>query len=180
MQSIAAARLGREATLPAAGTGSFERLFKEEYARVVSVAYRVLGDRAQAEDVAQEVFLQLHRRRGQELASAPAWLHAAAVHRALNVLRDGRRRARRELLHAEVTAAMRAEGDPARLVEDAAQLKEVRSALDRLSRKSATVLALRYGGLSYAEVAAALGVRVGQIGTLLRRAEEALRREVKA
>ena len=44
--------------------------------------------------------------------------------------------------------------------------------------RSAAVLALRYSGLSYAEVAAALGVGVGQVGTMLRRAEAALRKEI--
>ena len=38
---------------------------------------------------------------------------------------------------------------------------------------------MRYSGLSYAEIAAALGVSTGQIGTLLRRAEAALRKEMK-
>jgi len=54
----------------------------------------------------------------------------------------------------------------------------VRAALGRLPAKSAAVLALRYSGLSYAETAAALGVNVGQVGTLLRRAEAALRKEM--
>ena len=58
------------------------------------------------------------------------------------------------------------------------QRQEVRQALARLPKKSATVLALRYSGLSYAEVAAALGVKTGQVGTLLRRAETALRKEM--
>ena len=54
----------------------------------------------------------------------------------------------------------------------------VREALARIPAKSACVLALRYSGLSYAEVAAAIGVNTDQIGTLLRRAEDALRKEV--
>ena len=44
--------------------------------------------------------------------------------------------------------------------------------------KPAAVLVLRASGLSYAEVAQALGVGIGQVGTLLRRAEAALRKEV--
>src|SRR5207249_7465926 len=41
----------------------FERLFVQEYAKVVAIAYRVLADRTAAEDVAQEVFLKFHRDR---------------------------------------------------------------------------------------------------------------------
>ena len=52
----------------------------------------------------------------------------------------------------------------------------VRAALSRLPRHSATVLVLRHSGLSYAEVADATGVKVGQVGTMLRRAEAALRK----
>jgi RNA polymerase sigma factor (sigma-70 family) len=69
--------------------------------------------------------------------------------------------------------------DPADVAEIAEQRQIVRTALARMPRKGAAVLALRYGGLSYAEVAQALGVNIGQIGTLLRRAEAALRREVE-
>ena len=54
----------------------------------------------------------------------------------------------------------------------------MRAALGRLAPKPAAVLVLRASGLSYAEVAQALGIGIGQIGTLLRRAETALRKEV--
>ena len=54
----------------------------------------------------------------------------------------------------------------------------VRDALTRLPAKAASVLALRYSGLSYVEVGSALGVGTGQVGTLLRRAEQALRKEM--
>jgi len=57
--------------------------------------------------------------------------------------------------------------------------REVRQALSRLPEKAAAILVLRYSGLSYAEVATALRLRVGNVGTMLRRAEEALRKEVK-
>jgi RNA polymerase sigma-70 factor (ECF subfamily) len=54
----------------------------------------------------------------------------------------------------------------------------VREALGRMAPKPAAVLVLRASGLSYAEVARSLGVGIGQVGTLLRRAEETLRKEV--
>jgi RNA polymerase sigma factor (sigma-70 family) len=64
-------------------------------------------------------------------------------------------------------------------VVDAESRREVRGALARLPRKAAAILVLRYSGLSYAEVASALSVKVGNVGTMLRRAEDALRQEVK-
>ncbi len=154
----------------------FERLFTAEYARVTAIAGRVLGDQAAAEDVAQDVFLDLHRRFGDDPgAQAPAWLHAAAVHTALNAIRSRRRRgAREEQFAADAPPA----GDPQAAVEAAEMRREVRAALARVPAKDAMVLALRYSGLSYAETAAALGIGVSGVGTRLRRAETRLRKEV--
>lgn len=151
----------------------FETLFRSEYPRVVAVANRVLDDPAEAEDVAQEVFWDLHRRHPEGLPLAGRWLHSAAVHTALNRLRGRRRRQRREDL-AERRREPEELGDPERhhLRED--ERRQVRLALARLPEKKAAVLALRYSGLSYAEVGAALGVGAGQVGTLLRRAEAEL------
>ena len=155
----------------------FERLFLQEYPKVVAIAYRVLADRPAAEDVAQEVFLKFHRSQSPDSERASGWLHSAAVHSALNVIRGERRRAQRETAHAR-DAAQTPAASPERLVEEAEQRREVRRALSRLPQRSAALLMLRHSGLSYAEVATALGIRVGNVGTLLRRAEDALRKEV--
>lgn len=153
----------------------FEALFESEYPRVVAIAARILGDRGEAEDVAQDVFLQLHRRRDAPVPNASAWLHAAAAHSALNAIRSRRRRASRELRWA---ADPPPGNDPAEAAAAAETRRLVRSALARVRPRHAEVLALRHGGLSYAEVADALGVRVSHVGTMLRRAETALRKEI--
>ena len=72
-----------------------EDVFRAEYARVVSVAARVLGSRDSAEDVAQEVFLSFGRS-SVPAGEARGWLTVAATHTALNLLRSGRRRTARE------------------------------------------------------------------------------------
>src|SRR3979409_2532908 len=79
---------------------SFEALFTAEYARVAGIANRVLADPHEAEDVAQEVFIDFHRLHSSSAQYAPAWLHRAAAHEALNRLRGSRRRQRRELAQA--------------------------------------------------------------------------------
>jgi RNA polymerase sigma-70 factor (ECF subfamily) len=147
-----------------------------EYGKVVAVANRVLADRTEAEDVAQEVFLDFHRKHRPDAGYAPAWLHRAAVHTALNRIRSRRRRERRELADAHEQSA--AVVDPQQVVEIDEDRRLVRDALARLPAKAASVLALRYSGLSYVEVGSALGVGTGQVGTLLRRAEQALRKEM--
>lgn len=158
----------------APGEAAFERLFRTEYGRVVGIALRVTGDRARAEDVAQDAFLALHRRHCSDQPWAAAWVCAAAAHGALNAVRGDRRRGRREHLAATDAAS----SDPAVAVERADDARLVRAALRALSPRMATVLVLRHSGLSYAEVAAAMKVKQADVGTMLRRAESALRKEV--
>src|SRR2546427_4299800 len=147
------------------------------YQKVDTISYRDHSERTAAEDVAQEVFLKFHRSPSPDSERASGWLHSAAVHSALNVIRGERRRAQREIAHA-LDPARPAIASPERVVEEAEQRREVRRALRRLPERTAAVLMLRHSGLSYAEVATALGIKVGNVGTLLRRAEEALRKEV--
>jgi RNA polymerase sigma-70 factor (ECF subfamily) len=56
--------------------------------------------------------------------------------------------------------------------------RKVRAALARLPRRQAVALVLRHSGLSYAEVAAALDLSPGSVGTTVRRAETTLRKEL--
>ena len=156
---------------------AFEALFTEEYARVAGIANRVLADPHEAEDVAQEVFIDFHRLHSASAQYARAWLHRAAAHAALNRLRGARRRQRREVLSQAAEESSQSV-DPQKQVEINEDRRRVRQALARMAPKPAAVLVLRASGLSYAEVGQALGVGPGQVGTLLRRAETALRKEV--
>src|SRR3989475_8961301 len=79
---------------------AFEALFTAEYARVVGIANRVHADPHEAEDVAQDVFIEYHRLHSATAQYAPAWLHRAAAHASLNRLRGARRRQKREVVQA--------------------------------------------------------------------------------
>ena len=155
---------------------AFEELFTAEYARVVGIANRVLADPNEAEDVAQEVFIDFHRLHSATAQYAPAWLHRAAAHASLNRLRGARRRQRREVAQALEEGERTL--DPQKQLEVDEDRRHVRAALGKLAPKPAAALAMRASGLSYAEVAQALGVGIGQVGTLLRRAEASLRKEI--
>ena len=152
-----------------------EQLFRRDYSLVVGVAARVLGTRDAAEDVAQEVFLSFGRS-SVPAAEARGWLSVAAAHTALNHLRSGRRRASREEQTAVRDDAV--VPDVADAVITREERDRVRAALARLPRKQATALVLRHSGLSYADVAAALDLSPGSVGTTVRRAETALRKEL--
>lgn len=171
-------------TTPAAGAEHepFDRLFLREYPRVVEVAARILLDRHAAEDVAQDVFVAFSRKHDPSAQFAAAWLHRAAVHSALNVLRGARRRTLRERLNALLGRPLQHsqahEVDPLQVTLRDEERWMVRAALARLPERTRAVLALRHGGLSYAETAAALGVKINQVGTLLARAEAAFTKEI--
>src|SRR2546421_6424144 len=166
----------RRMTAARSDDDAFESLFTAEYGRVVGIANRVLADVHEAEDVAQEVFMDFHRLHSATADYAPAWLHRAAAHSSLNRLRGARRRQKREF--AQALEADDRTLDPQQQAELEEDRRSLRHALGRMAPKPAAVLVLRASGLSYAEVAQALGVGIGQIGTLLRRAEATLRKEV--
>ena len=155
----------------------FERFFRSNYPIVVRIASSVLGDSHLAQDVAQNAFITAQRRFPEPDGSdhAAAWVRTAAAHLALNAVRGRRRRDD----HQQRDSANVSPPGPEELALDRESGAELRAALSRLPRHAATVLLLRHSGLSYAEVAQAMDVKVTQVGTMLRRAEAALRKEVE-
>ena len=161
---------------PGTSAAAFERFFREHYPAVVRIARGVVGDTAAAQDVAQDVFIAALRRFPQpdQAPHAAAWVRVAAAHFGLNAIRGERRRDQRQVLSGIDVAPP----GPEEAALDSECRAEVRQALRRLPRRSATVLVLRHSGLSYSEVAQAMNVGVGHVGTMLRRAEAALRKEL--
>ncbi len=166
----------RAPTAPPHAFGAFEQFFRTHYPAVVRIAHRIVGDSHLAQDVAQDVFIAAQRRFPVPDGSdhAAAWVRTAAAHTSLNAVRSRRRRDARQGLGGEGAPPV----GPEELALDRESEAEVRGALARLPRHSALVLVLRHSGLSYAEVAQAMGVKVAHIGTMLQRAEAALRKEV--
>jgi RNA polymerase sigma-70 factor (ECF subfamily) len=167
-------RSERGAGMSSTVRADLEEVFRDHYAHVVAAAARVLGSRDQAEDVAQEVFLSFGRST-VPAGEAVGWLTVAATHTALNLLRSGRRRTAREDAADDGPPVV---PDTADLVVTREERSLVRAALARLPHKQAAALVLRHSGLSYAEVAAALHMSPGSVGTTVRRAESVLLKEL--
>jgi RNA polymerase sigma factor (sigma-70 family) len=168
-------RVGVSGSVRGAVRADLEEIFRRDYQRVVGVAARVLGSREQAEDVAQDVFLSFGRS-SVPAGQARGWLSVAAAHTALNLLRSGRRRLSRE--EAATAAGYAVGSDVSEAVVTREERSRVRAALARLPHKHAVALVLRHSGMSYADVAAALELTPGCVGTTVRRAESALRKEL--
>lgn len=158
----------------ASGDDAAVRLFvAAKLPRVSALAWRMLRDRAEAEDVAQEAFVRVWRQAGrwEPRARVDTWLHAVV----LNLCRDRLRRRR------EVTAEVLPESaDPAPTAEaslvEAERGKLVATAIaDLPERQREAILLVHYQDCSGAEAAAALGVSVEALESLLARGRRALR-----
>ncbi|MGH2352927.1 MAG: sigma-70 family RNA polymerase sigma factor [Chloroflexota bacterium] len=161
---------------------AFGRLFEQHWEGVCRLLTRLIGDADAAGDLAQEVFVQLYRRPpvGDDVPLR-AWLCRVALNRGYNALRADRRRRTREDAVARDPAGP--SGGDGGMDEAAARAEErdaVRRVLVRLPERQRDCLALRAEGLSYAEIAAAVGVAPGSVGTLLARAERAFKAEYLA
>ena len=131
---------------------------------VQAAALSVLGDRAAAEDVVQDVFVDLWcspQRFDERLGTLRTYLMMRARHRASDVLRSEHRRTGRELRSERLVPRQR-EPSPSDLVTEAATGWAVREAVRRLPTEQREVVELAYfGGLSYRDVARALGIPEG-------------------
>ena len=162
---------------PARQPQTFDELFLREWPRAVRIAQQITHSLSRSEEVVQEAFLAFYRRFDGEVPEQPGpWLYRAAAHGALNALREDGRRRLREEHEARLDAA--SSPDPGDLVAAREEVQAVRLALSRLQEGQATLLALRYSGFSYNEIAQTTGLPVSQIGTRLRRAELRLRKEM--
>ncbi len=151
----------------------FEALFRAQYDRVARVIARVVKDRARAEELAVEVFLRLWKDSRAQGGNAEGWLYRVAVRKGLDELRHRTRRTRYEKLLGASPKVPTPED-----VRGAAEEQErVRLVLAALGSRHAELLLLRSHGLSYEELAMALELNPASIGTLLRRAEDAFRKE---
>jgi RNA polymerase sigma-70 factor (ECF subfamily) len=159
---------------------AFTRLFEQHWDGVHRLLARLVGDAHLAGDLAQEVFVQLYRQ-PPDADGAPlrAWLYRVALNRGYNLLRaDRRRRSREDAVARDPSAQLTGAGPDVALIDAANRAEErdaVRRTLARLRERQRDCLILRSEGLSYAEIAAAVGVAPGSVGTLLARAERAFK-----
>ena len=157
---------------------SFDELFLRYYSRIYDVVFRMTGDAAEADDIAQETFIRLYRQPPEAAGrehNVGGWLYRVAVNLGYNALRAARRRTVYEQAADRQVAA-----DPEAVAEQREERLRVRSALAELPPQPAQLLMLRQAGLSYKELAAALDVAPASVGTLLARAERAFEARYRA
>lgn len=153
-----------------------ETIFRAQYARIARVIACIIRDRARAEELAVDVFLKWSHHSSVHGDKANGWLYRTAVRTGLNELRRDLRRSRYETLFGFFSGKRRPP-TPEDVRAAGEETQKVRLILKRIQPRQAELLVLRNNGLSYEELAIALGLNSASVGTLLSRAEEAFRRE---
>lgn len=150
---------------------ALERLFRLYHVPLVRYLTRRLGDRDWAEEVAQETFLRALRQ--DTLTNERSWLFAVAT----NLVRDQARKDERRRRRLQLLAAEERERTPETAsdsIERAQDAAFARRAVESLAERDRLALLMREEGLDYTEIAEALGLSVGSVGTTLARARRRL------
>lgn len=148
-----------------------ERLFRTYNAQLVRYLTRRLGDRDWAEEVAQETFVRALRQ--ETINNERAWLFAVATNLVRDEARKDARRRRHLALLAEEERDAVSEPEQTSL-ERAQEAALARKAVDGLAERDRLALLMREEGLDYSEIAEALELSPGSVGTTLSRARRRL------
>jgi RNA polymerase sigma-70 factor, ECF subfamily len=162
--------------------GAFDALVRRYQGRAVSVAYRYLGQRDLAKDVAQNTFLEIYRRLGEYRPSGKfrAYFHRVLLNQCRMAARSRNIRAR---FQERLIIAEPDEGAATLLPDEQILARERQRRLEvgllRLSDKLRAVVVLQFSGdLSQAEIADALDIKIGTVKSRLSAALVALREDL--
>jgi len=170
--------------------GAFEELVRIYKDRIYGLCYQLTNNQADAQDLAQEVFIRAYTGLAsfRNEADFGTWLHRIAVNQWINFKRKQKRHtlisldAPIQTSEGEMTREVAVtEEDPQEIYEQMELQGFVRKALDQLSTEHRTVLVLReLQGYSYDEIASVVGCTLGTVKSRINRARQALKEMVNA
>ena len=181
-----AERLADEELMPLIGSkdaGAFEVFYDRHAAAAYSLAYRIVGEQAAAEDVTQEAFVSIWRsgaRYDRARGSVRSWMLSIVRNRAIDALRSRAGKAPKLTFDDDAVLEQRPADE---LTEEEAMrhetASEVRGALGQLPGDQSKVIELAYyGGFSQSEIAEMLGVPLGTVKGRMRLGMEKIRGEI--
>lgn len=167
---------------------AFKELFDANVTLIHNVCFRMLGNRQDAEDVTQEVFLEAYKslKRFRFEAKLSTWLYRIAVNRALNHQRKKKLErwlsldfAANDMNEQDVAIPGGSEDSPLGAMERKDTESIVQAAINSLPDQQRLALLLhRYEELSYEEIASVMGVTVASVDSRLQRAKQALAKKL--
>ncbi|MBL8890095.1 MAG: RNA polymerase sigma factor [Planctomycetaceae bacterium] len=142
---------------------TLEELFASEETPLLHYAFSLVGRRAVAEEIVQEVFLQLHVH-WEDVASPKAWLKRSVRNRAFTYLRDHRREFLQHANHESLEPAPKSEPPESALIRLEA-IAAVRQFIDKLDDRDRTLVKLKYSDdLKYRDISTQTGLNIGNVG----------------
>jgi RNA polymerase sigma factor (sigma-70 family) len=156
---------------------SWDEIVNQHSTRVFRLAYRLTGNKHDAEDLTQDVFVRVFRSLSSYTPGTfEGWLHRITT----NLFLDGARRRQRirfDALSDEAAERLRSRDlSPAQIVDEALLDADVQAALDSLAPEyRAAVVLCDIEGLTYEEIAASLGVKLGTVRSRIHRGRAQLR-----
>lgn len=148
----------------------FEELFKSYYPFVVRQVMRIIPKQSTAEDIAQEVFLQLYHTDRSMIQSLPAWLTKVSYNTSYNYLRSEKRhdaRIEKERHHVE-----HFNDSTESIILQREEVTSVRNTLLKMKELDRNLILMKYEGFSYEEIAEIHQLKKESVGTLLSRAKQ--------
>ncbi|HEK9103551.1 RNA polymerase sigma factor SigX [Bacillus pfraonensis] len=154
---------------------TFEDLFKQYYASAVKQIIWIVKNQTIAEELAQEVFLQLYRNDWKKIENIPGWLIKSSTYVAYNYLRSEKRHQARIDKNIQYH-----EGHPISSLEDdrirKEEISKVQKVLSNMNERDRTILFMKFSGFQYKEIADVLQIDISSIGTILVRAKQKFRK----
>ncbi|MCP4569257.1 MAG: RNA polymerase sigma factor [FCB group bacterium] len=167
---------------------AFRQLVERYKHKVLNTCFRFVADKDDAEDIAQETFVEVHRSlpRFREESSLSTWIYQIAVSKSLDFMRKKNRKKRRGLFggtirlddHPVDIPAPESE-NPEKQLQDKERNIILQQALDSLPKNQCAAFVLsKYDGMSYQEIANTLKTTVGAVESLIHRARKNLQKKL--
>ncbi|MUL84956.1 MULTISPECIES: RNA polymerase sigma factor SigE [unclassified Mycolicibacterium] len=162
---------GDQTTMP-----SWDELVRQHADRVYRLAYRLSGNQHDAEDLTQETFIRVFRSvQNYQPGTFEGWLHRITTNLFLDMVRR-RGRIRMEALPEDYDRVPADDPNPEQIYHDSRLGADLQAALDSLAPEfRAAVVLCDIEGLSYEEIGATLGVKLGTVRSRIHRGRQALR-----
>ena len=155
---------------------SWDELVRQHADRVYRLAYRLSGNQQDAEDLTQETFIRVFRSvQNYQPGTFEGWLHRITTNLFLDMVRR-RTRIRMEALPEDYDRVPADDPNPEQIYHDSRLGPDLQAALDSLPPEfRAAVVLCDIEGLSYEEIGATLGVKLGTVRSRIHRGRQALR-----